>query len=171
MDDRDLWRAVVAEFIGPFTLVVAGVGAIISTQNLADGGNLVAVSLAHGLAIGLMFAALAHVSGGHFNPAVTISMFATGGIGLTRGISYVRRSSARRNGGSGCPDAGLSRPGTNGTKQPGRQSRIAGARSRCLGQRCIDHGNCHDVLPGHGHLRDRRRSRADLRRSRLWRSA
>ena len=89
MDDRDLWKAAVAEFIGAFTLVVAGVGAIISTQNLADGGNLVAVALAHGLAIGLMVAALGHVSGGHFNPAVTISMLATGEIGLTRAISYI----------------------------------------------------------------------------------
>ena len=71
MNDRDLWAASVAEFIGPFTLVVAGVGAIISTQNLGDGGNLVAVALAHGLAIGLMVAALGHISGGHFNPAVT----------------------------------------------------------------------------------------------------
>ena len=89
MGDRDLWQAALAEFIGPFTLVVAGVGAIISTQNLADGGNLVAVSLAHGLAIGLMVAALGHVSGGHFNPAVSISMLATGQIGLTRAITYV----------------------------------------------------------------------------------
>ena len=89
MDDRDLWAAAIAEFIGPFALVVAGVGAIISTQNLGDGGNLVAVALAHGLAIGLMVAALGHVSGGHFNPAVTISILATGEIRLTRAITYV----------------------------------------------------------------------------------
>jgi MIP family channel proteins len=89
VDDRDLWAAAIAEFIGPFALVVAGVGAIISTQNLGDGGNLVAVALAHGLAIGLMVAALGHVSGGHFNPAVTISMLATGEIRLTRAITYV----------------------------------------------------------------------------------
>ena len=89
MDDRDLWTAAAAEFFGPLTLVVAGVGAIISTQNLSDGGNLVAVALAHGLAIGLMVAALGHVSGGHFNPAVTISMLATGEIGLSRAVSYI----------------------------------------------------------------------------------
>jgi MIP family channel proteins len=89
VDDRDLWAAAVAEFVGPFTLVVAGVGAIISTQNLSDGGNLVAVALAHGLAIGLMVAALGHVSGGHFNPAVTLSMLATGQIAITRAISYI----------------------------------------------------------------------------------
>ena len=89
MDDRDLWAAAVAEFIGPFTLVVAGVGAVISTQNFSDGGTLVAVSLAHGLAIGLMFAAFGHVSGGHFNPAVSISMLATGEIGLIRAATYI----------------------------------------------------------------------------------
>jgi aquaporin Z len=36
-----------------------------------------------------MVAALGHVSGGHFNPAVTISMLATGEIGITRAITYV----------------------------------------------------------------------------------
>jgi aquaporin Z len=89
VNDRDLWKAAVAEFVGPFALVVAGVGAIISTQSLADGGNLVTVALAHGLAIGLMVAALGHVSGGHFNPAVTISMLATGEIALTRAVAYI----------------------------------------------------------------------------------
>jgi len=89
VDDRDLWAAAAAEFVGPLTLVVAGVGAIISTQNLSDGGNLVAVSLAHGLAIGLMVAALGHISGGHFNPAVTISMVATGQIALSRAVTYI----------------------------------------------------------------------------------
>ena len=89
MNDRDLWTAALAEFLGPFTLVVAGVGAIISTQNLGDGGNLIAVALAHGLAIGLMIAALGHVSGGHFNPAVTISMLVAGEIGVTRAAGYI----------------------------------------------------------------------------------
>ncbi len=87
--DRELWKAVIAEFLGPFTLVVAGVGAIISTQNLGDGGNLVAVALAHGLAIGLMVAALGHLSGGQFNPAVTISLFAAGEVPLPRAVTYI----------------------------------------------------------------------------------
>lgn len=89
MDDRNLWKAALAEFLGPFALVVAGVGAIISTQNLSDGGNLVAVALAHGLAIGLMIAALGHVSGGQFNPAITVSMLATREIGVTRAVAYI----------------------------------------------------------------------------------
>jgi aquaporin Z len=89
VNDRDAVRAALAEFVGPFALVAAGVGAIISTQNLADGGNLVAVALAHGLAIGVMVAALGHVSGGHFNPAVTISMLMAGEIALPKAIMYI----------------------------------------------------------------------------------
>lgn len=89
MNDRELWKAAVAEFFGPFTLCVAGIGAIISTQSLTGGGNLVAVSLAQGLAIGLMVAAVGSISGGHLNPAVTISMLATGQVGMTRAIAYI----------------------------------------------------------------------------------
>jgi MIP family channel proteins len=89
VDDRDLVKAAVAEFLGPFALVTAGVGAVIATQNLGDGGNLVAVGLAHGLAIALMAGALGAISGGHFNPAVTISMLATGNIKLVRAVVYI----------------------------------------------------------------------------------
>jgi MIP family channel proteins len=89
MDDRDLAKAAVAEFLGPFTLVMAGVGAVIATQNLGDGGNLVAVGLAHGLAIALMAAALGAISGGHFNPAVTVSMLATGNVAPVRAAVYI----------------------------------------------------------------------------------
>jgi aquaporin Z len=87
--DREFWIALLAEFLGAFALVVAGVGAIISTQSLADGGNLVTVALAHGLAIGLMVAAVGHISGGHFNPAVTVSMLATGEIAIERAVGYI----------------------------------------------------------------------------------
>jgi MIP family channel proteins len=59
-------RKAIAEGVGAFTLIFIGAGAIIS------GGDLVAVALAHGLAIGVMVSALARISGGHFNPAVTL---------------------------------------------------------------------------------------------------
>ena len=57
------WRKATAEFIGAFTLIFIGAGAIIA------GGNLLLVALAHGLAIGVMASAFARISGGHFNPA------------------------------------------------------------------------------------------------------
>lgn len=84
MQDRAFVKAVVVEFFGPFALVFAGVGAIIQTQ----GSNLVAIALAHGLAIGLMITAVGHISGGHFNPAVTLGFLVTGRITIDRAVAY-----------------------------------------------------------------------------------
>jgi aquaporin TIP len=77
--------AFVAEFIGPFALTFIGGGAILAT----GGQNLVAIAFAHGLAIALMIAAAGHVSGGHYNPAVTIGLWATGKVETPRAIGYI----------------------------------------------------------------------------------
>lgn len=55
----------VAEAIGTFALVFVGVLAV------SNGATLIGVALGTGLVIAVMVAALGHVSGGHFNPAVT----------------------------------------------------------------------------------------------------
>src|SRR5439155_1243429 len=54
------------EFVDAFMLIFIGAGAIIA------GGNLLLVAFAHGLAIGVMASAFGRISGGHFNPAVTL---------------------------------------------------------------------------------------------------
>jgi len=64
-----------AEFVGTFALIFIGVGAISVTGD--GGGNLTTVALGHGLAIAVMVSAVAHVSGAHFNPAVTVAAWAT----------------------------------------------------------------------------------------------
>jgi aquaporin Z len=91
--DRDLVKSLIVEFIGPFALVFAGVGAIIQTSMVPGmfelGGDLVAVAFAHGLAIGLIITAAGHISGGHFNPAVTIGFLLTRRITTDRAIAYV----------------------------------------------------------------------------------
>src|SRR5437773_8120089 len=61
-------RKAIAEFVGAFTLIFIGAGAILSP----GGSDLLLVAFAHGLAIGVMVSALARISGGHFNPAVTL---------------------------------------------------------------------------------------------------
>jgi aquaporin TIP len=66
--NRDALQRGFAEFVGAFTLIFVGAGSIIAT----GGGNLTAIALAHGLAIGVMASAVGHISGGHFNPAVTL---------------------------------------------------------------------------------------------------
>lgn len=85
MPSNDLARKLIVEFIGPFALTFFGVGAIIMT----GGNNIVAIALAHGLALGLMIQATGHISGGHFNPAITIAMWITKRINPATAVSYI----------------------------------------------------------------------------------
>ena len=82
MEERTDRRAV-AEFIGAFTLIFIGGGA-----GIVSGNDIVAVALANGLAIGIMVSNLAHISGAHFNPAITLSFLATRRITVRLAIVY-----------------------------------------------------------------------------------
>jgi aquaporin TIP len=84
--DRSLGQRLVAEFVGALALVFIGVGAVISTQ---AGGALVTVALAHGLAIATMVSAVGQISGGHFNPAITLGAWITQRIRLPDAVAYV----------------------------------------------------------------------------------
>jgi MIP family channel proteins len=76
--------ALIAEFIGTFALVFFGASAIINGQ-----AGLLGVALAHGLTIAVFGSALGAVSGGHFNPAVTLALLTTGRIKLGNAIGYI----------------------------------------------------------------------------------
>ncbi len=68
----DFLRRGAAEFVGAFALTFVGAGAILS-----QAGGLTGVALAHGLVIAVMVSAVGHISGGHFNPAITLSFLVT----------------------------------------------------------------------------------------------
>ena len=86
----NLTQKLVAEFIGTFALIFFGAGAICTDRYLqASGGiGLFAIAAAHGLAIAIMVSALGHISGGHFNPAVTIGFWVTKRIGTMEVFLY-----------------------------------------------------------------------------------
>lgn len=77
-----------AEAIGVFALVFVGCGAIM-TDALFGGLGTVGIAMAFGLVIAAMVYAAGHVSGAHFNPAVTIAFAATGHFPWQRVPSYI----------------------------------------------------------------------------------
>ena len=86
----NLSQKLTAEFLGAFALVFFGEGAIcVDFQLRSTGGlGLLPIALAHGLAIAIMVSALGHISGGHFNPAVTIGFWVTKRISTLDTLSY-----------------------------------------------------------------------------------
>ncbi len=72
-EDQRIWAIYVAEGIGTFGLVFAGCGAIMIDTLTHGQVSHVGVSLVFGLIIMVMIYAFGHISGAHFNPAVTLA--------------------------------------------------------------------------------------------------
>ncbi|XP_071101013.1 aquaporin AQPAe.a-like [Haliotis cracherodii] len=77
------WRAVYAEFLGTLLLTFVG-----SASVLFD-GNKITISMTFGLAIMTLIQMIGHVSGGHVNPAITISFVVAQNISVIRGLLYI----------------------------------------------------------------------------------
>jgi aquaporin Z len=79
-------KKLTAEFLGTFVLVFGGCGtAVLAGQNVGWLG----VALAFGLTVVVMAYAVGHISGGHFNPAVTIGAAAGGRIAWRETPAYI----------------------------------------------------------------------------------
>ena len=82
MLERDYLRRGVAEFVGTFALVFVAAGGSAYARSPID------LALAYGLVIAVMVSAFAFVSGGHFNPAVTLGFLVTRRIGPVLALLY-----------------------------------------------------------------------------------
>jgi len=86
----NLSQKLTAEFLGTFALIFFGAGAVCVDFHLRSSGGLglLAIALAHGLAIAIMVSALGHISGGHFNPAITIGFWVTKRLSTMDSLAY-----------------------------------------------------------------------------------
>jgi MIP family channel proteins len=85
-----LGAALVAEAVGTFLFFFIGAGSVVLTTHAGDGGpGLVGVALAHGLALAVLVSAFGAISGGHFNPAVTVAVRLAGRIEWSHAVMYV----------------------------------------------------------------------------------
>lgn len=83
-------RKLFAEGFGTFWLVFGGCGSAVFAAGVPDIGiGLLGVSLAFGLTVLTMAYAVGHISGGHFNPAVTFGLWASGRFEAKEILPYI----------------------------------------------------------------------------------
>ncbi len=85
-----MFRKLIAECFGTFWLVFGGCGSAVLAATFPESGiGFVGVALAFGLTVLTMVFAVGHISGGHFNPAVTLGLWAGGRFPVQYVIGYI----------------------------------------------------------------------------------
>ena len=85
-------QKLVAEFAGAFAVVFFSAGSICADQFLRTSGQAgigpLGLALAHGLAMAIMVTSLGHISGGYFNPAITIGFWVTRRLSTVNTLAF-----------------------------------------------------------------------------------
>jgi glycerol uptake facilitator-like aquaporin len=89
----DALKGALAEFISLFLFVFIGVGSVMSYEKIhpagdLEAGGLLIIATAHGLALAVLVAMTANLSGGHVNPAVSLGLALAGKITIIRLFLY-----------------------------------------------------------------------------------
>ena len=89
MLNRTLIAPLAAEVIGTFLFFVVGGGAVIADAQTGGAVGLLGIALAHGFALAALATAFGPISGGQFNPAITIALWLIGRIRTVEGLRYI----------------------------------------------------------------------------------
>ena len=83
------FRPALAELVGTFAFFFIGAGSIVVDSYTHGAVGLLGIALAHGLMLAIMVSTFGAISGGHFNPAVTIALWVAKKVTLMTVIFYI----------------------------------------------------------------------------------